>query len=75
MTDRENKTRIMTLKEVANYLRVTEKTIHRLLDRKDIPAARVGKLWRFNIEEIDNWLKERSVPERHAYWQSTPRYS
>ncbi len=50
----------MTLKEVAAYLRVTEKTIHRLLEKGVIPAIRVGRLWRFDSEALDRWLQEKS---------------
>ncbi|MDD4923327.1 MAG: response regulator [Dehalococcoidales bacterium] len=56
-----NEKNLMTLKEVALYLRVTEKTIHRLLDKNAIPATRVGKLWRFDREELNDWLKENGI--------------
>ena len=36
-------------------LRVTRSTIHRLLKRNQIPAFRIGRHWRFNLEEIENW--------------------
>jgi excisionase family DNA binding protein len=58
------KSKLMTLSEVAGYLRVTEKTIHRLLSRKAIPATRVGRLWRFDIEAIDKWLRESSISDK-----------
>jgi excisionase family DNA binding protein len=57
-TNAEN---LMTLKEVALYLRVTEKTIHRLLDKNAIPATKVGKLWRFDRDALNKWLKENEV--------------
>ena len=52
---------LMTAKEVAAYLRVTEKTIYRLLKQGNIPAARVGRSWRFDKEAIDKWLYQKSV--------------
>lgn len=51
----------MTLEEVANYLRVTKKTIYRLLDRRSIPAMRVGRRWRFSKAIIDVWLSQNST--------------
>jgi len=51
----------MTLEEVANYLRVTKKTIYRLLERRSIPAARVGRQWRFDKAAIDIWLSQSST--------------
>ena len=54
-------TELITLEEVANYLRVTKKTIYRLLERRDIPATKVGHQWRFDKDSIDVWLHQNSV--------------
>lgn len=51
----------ITLEEVASYLRVTKKTIYRLLEKRAIPATRVGRLWRFEREAIDTWLHQQST--------------
>jgi excisionase family DNA binding protein len=51
---------LLTVPEVANYLRVTEKTVYRLLEKKSIPASRVGRQWRFEKWEIDLWLRQTS---------------
>jgi len=53
--------KLITVEEVADYLRVTEKTIYRLLDRGSIPATKVGRQWRFDTASIDNWLQKNSV--------------
>jgi len=52
---------LLTLQEVADYLRVTEKTIYRLLERCDIPASKVGHQWRFNRASVDDWLQRSSA--------------
>lgn len=54
-------TELMTLREVAAYLRVTEKTVYRLLKRGRIPATRVGRQWRFEKDSVDEWLHQSSV--------------
>lgn len=46
---------VMTLEEVANYLRVHPSTIYRLVKRGKLPAFKVGSDWRFNLESIDHW--------------------
>ena len=51
---------LMTLQETADYLRVTRSTIHRLLKRNQIPAFRIGRHWRFNLEEIESWCSSRA---------------
>ena len=55
---------LMTVEEVAAYLRVTEKTIYRLLKQGSIPATKVGHQWRFNKTAIDKWLQQNSVRAR-----------
>jgi excisionase family DNA binding protein len=52
---------LMTLEEVASYLRVTTKTIYRLLERGAIPATKVGRRWRFRKDSIDVWLRQNST--------------
>ena len=51
---------LMTLEELAVYLRVTKKTIYRLLEKGNIPAKKVGQQWRFDKVDIDSWLSESS---------------
>jgi len=51
---------LMTVQDLADYLKVTVKTIYRLLERGSIPATRVGHLWRFDKADIDNWLRQNT---------------
>lgn len=51
---------ILTIREVAEYLKVTERTIYRLAGAKKIPAFKVGGTWRFSRAEIDQWIKQQS---------------
>jgi len=48
-------TPILTVENVAEYLRVHPSTIYRLLKQKRIPAFKLGSDWRFNRESIDRW--------------------
>lgn len=50
---------IMTLEEVAAYLRVKPQTIYTWAQEKKIPAAKLGKEWRFKKSMIDKWFLER----------------
>jgi excisionase family DNA binding protein len=49
--------RILTVRELAGYLRVHQTTVYRLLKEKKLPAFRVGADWRFNHEAIDRWMR------------------
>jgi len=51
---------ILTIKEVAGYLKVTERTIYRLAGAKKIPAFKVGGTWRFRTADIDGWIAAQS---------------
>jgi excisionase family DNA binding protein len=52
---------IMTIGEVADYLKVTERTIYRLAGAKQIPAFKVGGSWRFSRTDIDGWIHQQSA--------------
>ncbi|MDP2795246.1 MAG: helix-turn-helix domain-containing protein [Sulfurisoma sp.] len=60
MSKSPNEGEILTIKEVAEYLKVTERTIYRLAAVKKIPAFKVGGTWRFSRAEIDGWIKQQS---------------
>jgi excisionase family DNA binding protein len=57
---------LMTLDEVANYLRLSKKTVYRLIQRHDIPAVRVSGQWRFDRNTIDEWLRNKSTNHRFS---------
>lgn len=52
---------ILTIKEVAAYLKVHERTVYRLASKGEIPAFKVANSWRFKEEEIQSWIKTRTV--------------
>ena len=51
---------ILTIRQVADYLKVTERTIYRLAAAKNIPAFKVGGTWRFRKADIDSWIAAQS---------------
>ena len=50
---------ILTIEEVAAYLRLTPQTIYKWAQEKRIPAAKLGKEWRFRKSILDHWLDEQ----------------
>lgn len=52
---------ILTIKEIADYLKVTERTIYRLAAAKQMPAFKIGGSWRFSRQDIDSWIKQQST--------------
>lgn len=47
---------ILTVKELAEYLKIAEKTAYRFVSEGKIPAFKVGSAWRFRKAEIDRWI-------------------
>ncbi len=52
---------IMTVREVADYLRMHEMTIYRMARQGEIPAYKVGKRWRFHRSRLEDWLSAHEV--------------
>ena len=48
---------VLTLKDVAAYLKVDDRTIYRLAQAKKMPAFKVGGTWRFRRADIDAWIE------------------
>ena len=46
-----------SLEETAEYLGVTKDTIRSWIKKTDIPAHKVGRLWKFKFSEVDEWVK------------------
>ena len=55
---------LMTTREVLRYLRVTPRTVYRLIREGDLPAVRMGGRWRFRRTDIEAWLER----QRQVAW-------
>ena len=55
---------ILTIKEVADYLRVTERTLYRLAQEGKIPAFKDRGSWRFRRNDLDLWIREQARNQR-----------
>ena len=51
---------VLTIKEVAEYLKVNERTIYRLAASNDLPGFRVGNAWRFKRSDLDTWVLKQT---------------
>ena len=50
---------IITIEEVAKYLRVSDRTVYDWAQKGEIPAGKIGTVWRFKKSDIINWVNER----------------
>jgi len=62
MSDHE----ILTLEEVADYLRVSERTVYEWANKGDIPCGKIGTTWRFKRSEIEKWVDHKLVRQPKA---------
>ncbi len=56
---RDERPSIMTVNELAKYLRLHEQTVYKMAKEGRLPAYKVGSRWRFKKDTIDSWLREQ----------------
>lgn len=52
-----NKPRWYSVGESAQHLGIKPSTLYKWIERKQMPAHKVGRLWKFKLEELDEWVK------------------
>ncbi|RKX64126.1 MAG: DNA-binding protein [Thermodesulfobacteriota bacterium] len=50
---------LLTLEEVAKYLKISKHTLYKMLEKRKIPAFKVANQWRFKKSDIDKWLEKQ----------------
>ena len=48
----------LSVEQIAEHLGVAPVTVYRWLEKSEIPAHRVGKLWKFKASEVDSWVQD-----------------
>ena len=56
----------VSVDQIAEHLGVTRDSIYRWIDRKSLPAHRVGRLWKFKVSEVDAWVRAGGANEDAA---------
>lgn len=54
--------RWLSVDEIAEHLGVKRDTIYKWINRKDLPAHKVGRLWKFKIKDVDKWVRAERGP-------------
>lgn len=49
--------RWMSVDEIAGYLGVSKDTIYGWISKREMPAHKVGRLWKFKSDEVDTWVR------------------
>ena len=56
----------VSVDQIAEHLGVTRDSIYRWIDRKSLPAHCVGRLWKFQVSEVDDWVRAGGADEHAA---------
>ena len=56
--------RWLSVEEVAQYLGINKGTLYKWVTRKDIPAHKMGRLWKFKKDEVDEWVRTGGVGDK-----------
>ena len=62
--DRATTEKWSSLGEIAEHLGVSKDTIYRWIAKKQMPAHKVGKLWKFKISEVDEWVTKGEASDK-----------
>ena len=64
---------VMTVKEVAEYLRVNQRTVYRLAVDRKLPGFKVGATWRFKRADIDLWIDAQAADPMPSQAAASPK--
>lgn len=57
----------VSVEQIAEHLGVTRDSIYRWIDSKGLPAHRIGRLWKFKISAVDDWVQASGADDRKGH--------
>ena len=63
--------RWLSVDDIAAYLGVKRDTVYKWIDRRRMPAHKVGRLWKFRKREVDQWVCSENAGKHHLTDQSS----
>ncbi len=64
--------RWLSVDEIAAYLGIKRDTVYKWISEKQMPAHRMGRLWKFRKEEVDEWVKSGGAGDNEKRKEDTP---
>lgn len=64
--------RLLSVDDVATFLGVKRDTVYKLIDRNGLPAVKVGRLWKFRQQQVDDWVNSQPGRKRDNDHDSPP---
>jgi len=60
----EMEDRWLSVAEMSKYLGVSSDTVYRWISERNMPGHKIGRLWKFRKEEVDEWMRSGGGPEK-----------
>lgn len=60
----ETKDRWLSIREICEHLGVSSDTVYKWIDKHEMPAHRMGRLWKFKKDEVDEWVKAGGAADK-----------
>ncbi len=54
----------ITLEDIALHPSVSQDTVHRWIRNRNMPAHQIGRLWKFKVSEVDDWVRRGGTDEK-----------
>lgn len=58
---------VLNLEEACKYLRIAKPTLYKYIRKGQIPAFKMGRVWRFHKESLEQWVKDRVQKDTQAH--------
>jgi excisionase family DNA binding protein len=55
--------RWLSVEEMSEYLGVSKDTVYAWINKKNMPAHRIGRFWKFKVDEVDQWVRSGGAAE------------
>ncbi len=64
MVDIQKTENWVSMKDITKYLDVSRETVLQWISNRSMPASKVGRLWKFKISEVDEWIRSRGAADK-----------
>lgn len=64
MTMNEMEDRWLSITEICKHLGVSNDTVYKWINKHDMPVSRMGRLWKFKKDEVDEWVKAGGAADK-----------
>lgn len=60
----ETEDRWLSIREICDHLGVSSDTVYKWIDKHEMPAHRMGRLWKFKKDDVDSWIRAGGATDK-----------